>query len=343
MCGDEDPYSFRLTFVMPAWIAPFDGSMEMRRFADKTIRQEIPSHLLGKICWVGNDGFVENPCDPVLEQIAELLEKNGQTSGGTHPAHDEACACAKALYTAFSSVFKPWYEPRMLDYLHAAALAAQLEAEFTAHVDRGAVSCTTVLDDPLWAKIVALMVEYFKQIALDGWQFTRFEKAWCLWLKANQPFDWMEEHLQERVEALLKAHLAPDHPAPSADAICRCAAGILTSFGIVFQEWIDTNLQQGVKVEDLPSFTTPVTLCQGIAFDAGAAAAVQQLLEERYNAYREVSYRLSVVLTLLAGLRNAYPSATLHDCEEGGDVNPVRLGQTALGNSPPAVHGGAGP
>jgi len=41
-CGEEDPYSFRLTFVMPAWIKPFYTSLEMRDFADRTIRQETP-------------------------------------------------------------------------------------------------------------------------------------------------------------------------------------------------------------------------------------------------------------------------------------------------------------
>ena len=55
ICGDEDPYSFRLTYVMPGWIDPFNTNLEMRRFAERTIRYELPSHLLGKICWLGND------------------------------------------------------------------------------------------------------------------------------------------------------------------------------------------------------------------------------------------------------------------------------------------------
>lgn len=73
-CGDEDPYSFRLTFVMPGWVEPFNKNMEMRDFAERTIRQETPAHLLGKICWVNNDGFVEDLCDPVIGELAELVE-----------------------------------------------------------------------------------------------------------------------------------------------------------------------------------------------------------------------------------------------------------------------------
>ncbi len=53
-CGNEDPYSYKLTFV-------FDGNSELamqhfnfRAFAEQTIHSELPAHLLAKICWVGN-------------------------------------------------------------------------------------------------------------------------------------------------------------------------------------------------------------------------------------------------------------------------------------------------
>lgn len=56
-CGDEDPYSYRLTFV-------FDGESELalnhfdfRRFAEKTIRAELPAHVLCKICWVKTEAY----------------------------------------------------------------------------------------------------------------------------------------------------------------------------------------------------------------------------------------------------------------------------------------------
>jgi hypothetical protein len=121
-CGDEDPYSFRLTFVLPGWTAPFNVNLEMRGFADRTIRQETPSHLLGKICWVGNDGFIENPCDPVISELSELLETKGLTAGGISPTETDACNCAMAVYAAFSKVFKVWYEDKTLDYIHPDAL-----------------------------------------------------------------------------------------------------------------------------------------------------------------------------------------------------------------------------
>jgi hypothetical protein len=69
-------------------------------------------------------------------------------------------------------------------------------------------------------------------------------------------------------------------------------------------------------------------------FKAGTADVIAALLGERYDAYKEVSYWLWVVVNLLSQLRNAYPGATLHDCDDGSDHNPVRLDNTALGNYP---------
>ncbi len=46
-----DPYSCRVSFVLPAWPVRF-ADMDFRRFVEKTIRQETPAHILPKICWV---------------------------------------------------------------------------------------------------------------------------------------------------------------------------------------------------------------------------------------------------------------------------------------------------
>lgn len=46
-----DPYSCRISFVLPAWPVRF-ADLDFRRFVEKTIRQETPAHILPKICWV---------------------------------------------------------------------------------------------------------------------------------------------------------------------------------------------------------------------------------------------------------------------------------------------------
>ena len=53
-CGDEDPYSFRITVVLPYWPARFQR-FEFRRHFERTLRKETPAHIHARICWIGND------------------------------------------------------------------------------------------------------------------------------------------------------------------------------------------------------------------------------------------------------------------------------------------------
>ena len=52
VCGEEDPYSFRFTIVMNGETGLANEGIAFRRFAENTIRMEIPAHLGLKICWV---------------------------------------------------------------------------------------------------------------------------------------------------------------------------------------------------------------------------------------------------------------------------------------------------
>ena len=54
-CGDEDPYSFRLTVVISGQGEMANSGIEWRRFAEKAIRMEVPAHLAAKICWVSKE------------------------------------------------------------------------------------------------------------------------------------------------------------------------------------------------------------------------------------------------------------------------------------------------
>lgn len=48
---ENDPYSFRLSILMPGWVEDF-GSPDYRRFAEQKIRYETPAHLYPRICWI---------------------------------------------------------------------------------------------------------------------------------------------------------------------------------------------------------------------------------------------------------------------------------------------------
>jgi hypothetical protein len=52
LCGEEDPYSFRLTIVLNGETGLVNKDIPFRRFAEQTIRLETPAHLALKICWV---------------------------------------------------------------------------------------------------------------------------------------------------------------------------------------------------------------------------------------------------------------------------------------------------
>jgi len=52
-----DPYSYRVSIVLPGYAYRFQDP-DFRRYAETVIRQEIPAHVLAKICWVG-DRFTE--------------------------------------------------------------------------------------------------------------------------------------------------------------------------------------------------------------------------------------------------------------------------------------------
>jgi hypothetical protein len=332
-CGCEDPYSFRLTFVMPGWTEQYTDDLDLRRYAERTIQQETPSHLLGKTCWVGNDGFVENPCDEVVDKLADLLVAEGQTAEGAAPTPDDACACANAIYKAFSDAFTAWYADKKFAFLQKDALAAEIGALFQGVAMFADGACATVFNAALWDEVRAMMASHFVDIAIHGWQFERFEWAWRRWLDANAAIDWTDERLVERVEGILAANVTTPSAKPS--EICDCARGIVTNYGAQFFAWMKSNVVAGKTPGTLTDFDEPaVTLCAGMTFAAGTQGAIAALLKQRYAAYRAASYWLWVVVTFLDNLRNTYPGATLHDCDDSGDQNPVRLDNTALGNYP---------
>ena len=51
-CEPDDPYSFRITVVLPGWTYRF-SSPDFRKFMEELIRREIPAHILARICWIG--------------------------------------------------------------------------------------------------------------------------------------------------------------------------------------------------------------------------------------------------------------------------------------------------
>ena len=326
-CSEVDPWSFRLTFVMPGWSAPYNTNMDLRDFASKTILEEIPSHLLGKICWVGNDSYEVDECDPVVDELTDLLQEQGVTADGTMPDCEGARACAVKIYSSHAAVLAAWYEENKHKAWRKDELQGVLQTVFST-LTPADMTCGLSIDS-IWSQVQDIVIARFIDVVMHGFQFDRFEEAWYAWLKADSIFDWGTEKLTERVEAILTRYVV------SSDTVdlCECAKSIILSYGETFHDWIDENLAAGHDLDELTAFVpSAVTLCSEYTFRSGAQDAVQSFLDDRYSAYTEVSYRLARLVRLLESLANTYPAATLHDCEDGSDDNPVRLNRTALGS-----------
>jgi len=50
-CGEDDPYSFRMSVVLPYWPLHM-RSLAFRDYFERIVRREIPAHTMVKICWV---------------------------------------------------------------------------------------------------------------------------------------------------------------------------------------------------------------------------------------------------------------------------------------------------
>lgn len=51
-CGEEDPYSFRVSVVLPYWPVRF-RNLHFRALLERTLREEAPAHVQVKVCWIG--------------------------------------------------------------------------------------------------------------------------------------------------------------------------------------------------------------------------------------------------------------------------------------------------
>lgn len=51
-CEPLDPYSFRVSIVLPGYTTRFQD-VDYRRYAERMLRLELPAHVLARICWVG--------------------------------------------------------------------------------------------------------------------------------------------------------------------------------------------------------------------------------------------------------------------------------------------------
>ena len=57
-CSHSDPYSFRITLVLPYAVKEFQD-MNFRRYLERYIREQTPAHILVKICWIETESIYD--------------------------------------------------------------------------------------------------------------------------------------------------------------------------------------------------------------------------------------------------------------------------------------------
>jgi hypothetical protein len=50
-CGEEDPYSFRASVLLPFWPPRF-RDMDFRKYFEGVMESESPAHIAVKVCWI---------------------------------------------------------------------------------------------------------------------------------------------------------------------------------------------------------------------------------------------------------------------------------------------------
>jgi len=66
-CEPLDPYSFRVSVILPGWTERF-SNIDFRNFMEDLIRRELPAHVLARICWIGY------PDGTVAEEKNEMVQ-----------------------------------------------------------------------------------------------------------------------------------------------------------------------------------------------------------------------------------------------------------------------------
>lgn len=81
ICADEcdncepiDPYSYRVSVVLPGYTLRF-ANTDFRNYIEKIIKEELPAHVLAKICWIGyREKDVKDPAENQLVQFEKTYK-----------------------------------------------------------------------------------------------------------------------------------------------------------------------------------------------------------------------------------------------------------------------------
>jgi hypothetical protein len=326
---------------MPGWQEPFNKNIELRRFADRTIQLEIPSHLLGKICWVSNLDYGEDWENNLLIPLSQFLRNNGKNAGNVAPSESSAQLGAQQLLAAALPIFIDWIKSGANKGLSGASIKTAIKNQLETNMP----ALVSIYSDvknytEIGSTVFEMLTDHFTRITeADRWLlYDRFKKAWDGWLEANAKFRWDNEQVLRKVELALSALGISRSNVLTRQ---RRTSQLAERFGAIFSEEMRKNAledkifntQEEQKKEVLRIFNLAFT--ENKIRDFGIILKDENELAKKfsniYTRYIDVTIKLWKVVLSLSKLQSIYPPATLHDCDDSNDDNPVRLGNTMLG------------
>jgi hypothetical protein len=104
----RDPYTFRVTAVLPAW-ADLASNLNFRRYAEKIIREEIPAHIFVKICWISREAMAAFEDAYAawnrVQQEGMLPFKDDLAQSDWEARRSEATATLVSVFKLFTNIY----------------------------------------------------------------------------------------------------------------------------------------------------------------------------------------------------------------------------------------------
>ncbi|MFD1614236.1 hypothetical protein [Gelatiniphilus marinus] len=106
-CGPTDPYSFRVSVILPGWTTRFSNK-DFRNYTEKIIREEIPAHVLARICWIGHVKGVKPDAENDMLQMQlkyKLFLEQLQIKCANHPLREAEITTYRNVLSDFIQTF----------------------------------------------------------------------------------------------------------------------------------------------------------------------------------------------------------------------------------------------
>lgn len=87
-CQPVDPYSYRVTVILPGWTHRF-SNIDFREYLENRIREELPAHILARVCWVGYRENYPTTNENDMEEFEEAYREFLFSKTGIGQAQDE--------------------------------------------------------------------------------------------------------------------------------------------------------------------------------------------------------------------------------------------------------------